>query len=46
MNNTFNYPTLAEAYKTAALDVWNRMAAHVREEDSVRPPTELAVANG
>ena len=23
--NTFNYPTLAEAYKVAALDAWNRM---------------------
>jgi NAD(P) transhydrogenase len=27
MENTFNYPTLAEAYKIAALDAWNRMAA-------------------
>jgi NAD(P) transhydrogenase len=26
VENTFNYPTLAEAYKIAALDVWNRMA--------------------
>ncbi len=26
VENTFNYPTLAEAYKVAALDVWNRMA--------------------
>ena len=25
VENTFNYPTLAEAYKIAALDVWNRM---------------------
>jgi NAD(P) transhydrogenase len=25
IENTFNYPTLAEAYKTAALDAWNRM---------------------
>jgi len=25
VENTFNYPTLAEAYKMAALDVWNRM---------------------
>lgn len=25
MQNTFNYPTLAEAYKIAALDAWNRM---------------------
>ncbi|TYC63268.1 Si-specific NAD(P)(+) transhydrogenase [Rhodobacterales bacterium] len=25
VENTFNYPTLAEAYKIAALDAWNRM---------------------
>jgi NAD(P) transhydrogenase len=25
MENTFNYPTLAEAYKIAALDAWSRM---------------------
>jgi len=27
IENTFNYPTLAEAYKVAALDAWNRMQA-------------------
>ena len=27
IENTFNYPTLAEAYKIAALDAWNRMVA-------------------
>lgn len=26
IEHTFNYPTLAEAYKIAALDAWNRMA--------------------
>jgi len=26
VNNTFNYPTLAEAYKIAGLDAWNRMS--------------------
>ena len=26
IENTFNYPTLAEAYKIAALNAWNRMA--------------------
>lgn len=26
LQNIFNYPTLAEAYKVAALDAWNRMA--------------------
>jgi NAD(P) transhydrogenase len=32
VDNTFNYPTLAEAYKVAALDAWNRMprAQHSR----------------
>ncbi|OYU39135.1 MAG: NAD(P)(+) transhydrogenase (Si-specific) [Pseudorhodobacter sp. PARRP1] len=25
VQNTFNYPTLAEAYKVAGLDAWNRM---------------------
>jgi hypothetical protein len=25
--NTFNYPTLAEAYKIAGLDVWSRFAS-------------------
>lgn len=27
VHNTFNYPTLAEAYKIAGLDAWNRMGA-------------------
>lgn len=27
VNNTFNYPTLAEAYKIAGLDAWNRMSS-------------------
>ena len=26
LNTVFNYPTLAEAYKVAALDAWNRIA--------------------
>jgi NAD(P) transhydrogenase len=26
IQNTFNYPTLAEAYKIAGLDAWNKMA--------------------
>lgn len=26
IENTFNYPTLAEAYKIAGLDAWNRMS--------------------
>jgi NAD(P) transhydrogenase len=39
VENTFNYPTLAEAYKVAALDAWNRMP---RAQPSLRS-TELAV---
>ena len=27
VDNTFNYPTLAEAYKIAGLDAWNRMGS-------------------
>jgi NAD(P) transhydrogenase len=33
VENTFNYPTLAEAYKVAALDAWNRMP---KQQASVR----------
>jgi NAD(P) transhydrogenase len=28
IETVFNYPTLAEAYKIAALDAWNRMASY------------------
>ncbi len=35
VQNTFNYPTLAEAYKIAALDAWN--LAHARAPASMRP---------
>jgi NAD(P) transhydrogenase len=31
VENTFNYPTLAEAYKIAGLDAWNRMGAGNRQ---------------
>ena len=38
MENTFNYPTLAEAYKIASLDAWNRLqAAGAREEPASEP---------
>ena len=40
VENTFNYPTLAEAYKIAALDAFNRMAA--RETSAVHDLQELA----
>ncbi len=26
IESVFNYPTLAEAYKVAALDAWNRLS--------------------
>ena len=29
VENAFNYPTLAEAYKIAALDAWNRMPREI-----------------
>jgi NAD(P) transhydrogenase len=32
VENTFNYPTLAEAYKIAGLDAWNRMGPPVSAE--------------
>lgn len=38
VENTFNYPTLAEAYKIAALDAWNRMPV---EQPSARPMKKL-----
>jgi NAD(P) transhydrogenase len=38
IENTFNYPTLAEAYKIAALDAWNRMSAPA----SAVPPAPVA----
>jgi NAD(P) transhydrogenase len=31
VENTFNYPTLAEAYKIAGLDAWNRMGDRPKE---------------
>ncbi len=34
INNIFNYPTLAEAYKIAALDAWNKMRNISMEQDT------------
>lgn len=31
VENSFNYPTLAEGYKIAALDIWNRLEAQAAE---------------
>jgi NAD(P) transhydrogenase len=33
IENAFNYPTLAEAYKVAALDAWNRMPRQAAVEE-------------
>jgi NAD(P) transhydrogenase len=41
VENTFNYPTLAEAYKIAALDAWNRMP---QKQPSVQVMEETAAA--
>jgi NAD(P) transhydrogenase len=38
VENTFNYPTLAEAYKIAALDAWNRMPRVPLAETSAVEP--------
>ena len=35
LENTFNYPTLAEAYKIAALDAHNRMPSNASKEEDV-----------
>ena len=36
IENSFNYPTLAEGYKIAALDIWNRLQAHSAEVVSLQ----------
>ncbi|MEM7330005.1 MAG: Si-specific NAD(P)(+) transhydrogenase [Pseudomonadota bacterium] len=49
IDNVFNYPTLAEAYKIAALDAWNRITLHDDKSDTDTEPlgaTELSVVNG
>ncbi|MEM9571392.1 MAG: Si-specific NAD(P)(+) transhydrogenase [Pseudomonadota bacterium] len=49
IDNVFNYPTLAEAYKIAALDAWNRISLQpVKTAESAEsmPVTELSVING
>ncbi len=45
VENTFNYPTLAEAYKIAALDAWNRMPReHAAAAEA--PDRVIRVVNG
>ena len=50
VENVFNYPTLAEAYKVAALDAWNRMppktateagSAEAKPEGTAKPESKL-----
>ncbi|SOC86183.1 NAD(P) transhydrogenase [Ensifer adhaerens] len=38
VENTFNYPTLAEAYKIAGLDAWNRMGELKKDAEVVPQP--------
>lgn len=45
IDNVFNYPTLAEAYKIAALDAWNRLSLHSVAPDQLAGTTDLAVVN-
>jgi NAD(P) transhydrogenase len=40
VENTFNYPTLAEAYKIAGLDAWNRMGEITKANPA--PATQAA----
>jgi NAD(P) transhydrogenase len=43
VENTFNYPTLAEAYKIAALDAWNRMPKRRAGAQAVEKPIRKVV---
>ena len=42
VETAFNYPTLAEAYKVAALNAWNKMRAYGIDLDSQSAATETA----
>jgi NAD(P) transhydrogenase len=43
VENTFNYPTLAEAYKVAALDAFNRMPRQQKSVSAITAKLEDAV---
>lgn len=47
LENTFNYPTLAEAYKIAALDAWNRITPRnaAREEAEIENAEQADAAD-
>lgn len=44
IDNSFNYPTLAEAYKVAALDAWNRMPMEAAEPKRAKARVVLKAA--
>lgn len=45
VENSFNYPTLAEGYKVAALDLWNRLQVRSPDVGEVAlPPSPRAAA--
>jgi NAD(P) transhydrogenase len=44
VENTFNYPTLAEAYKIAGLDAWNRMGEVEIEAEPEHQETQQEAA--
>ncbi|WP_137134599.1 Si-specific NAD(P)(+) transhydrogenase [Rhizobium sp. FKY42] len=47
VENTFNYPTLAEAYKIAGLDAWNRMGEGPKEAPvATAQPTDSTAGSG
>lgn len=46
LDSVFNYPTLAEAYKIAALDAWNRLSLHHQPEAETDDATNLTIVNG
>ena len=46
IDNVFNYPTLAEAYKIAALDAWNRIVLHQTDAETGANLSPLSVVNG
>jgi NAD(P) transhydrogenase len=46
VENTFNYPTLAEAYKIAALDAWNRMPKSATKSEQTAEIIPISKAAG
>ncbi len=45
VDNSFNYPTLAEAYKVAALNAWNRLLQHESNVVSLAPVAVAGAAS-